>query len=409
MPNTTLKTSAHTNYSPIFADWDVANGNARLGTEKTIDNQLPGRIVRPSLIYYVGFIAARINAYIIFPDTAYLYAGFWLNNGVDSYWVQGTNPFTVTGAPNGSPATTIDRKYRIFARTDRATSFLSTELDIPNAPSDAAFAAGASVSLLWDRLGDIGIISYDVYRKTGATYQLLQQVESGVNNYLDNNVVEDTAAGYPTATDDRSIALTTTRTLVNPSVLNSIFIDGVSPQWSTLSFPIRIPFDFDSSLGDEQFLRIGIGGLTDGAADLRLPATVVSGTTTITTTQGLLTAAQVGLDVTLTDDDDVETNNTISGFTDTNHATLGTPIANGTYTIRIMGGAGNHSLLVDCVHSSFGNNATFSNNDADFTPPRLQFPRAAPNGSNQGGTGDGSGGDGGFPTGGAPDELLPFE
>lgn len=404
--NQTLKTTAHTDYDPAYADWAVESGVARFGSTKSVDNLVPGRIVLPSRTYYVSFILARVNQYIVFPDTAYIYAGFWLNNGVDSYWIQGDGTFAVTGSVNGSPSTTIDRKYRIFARTDRATSFLSTELDIPAAPTNAAFALGASVSLTWNRLSDVGIISYDVYRKTGAVYELLQQVESGANTYLDNNVVERTESGYPTATDDRSIALTTTRTDKSPNGLNALFVNGRDVQWSTLSMPIRVPFDYDSSVGDEQWLRIGFGGLTDEAADLRLSEATVTGTTTITTTQGLLTADQVGLDVTLIDAFDNETSNTISAFTDTDHATLGTPVTNGTYTIRIMGGAGPHAVLMDCVHASYANNATFANNENDFTPPRPQFPRAAPNGSTQGGTGDGSGGDGGFPTGGPIDLNL---
>jgi hypothetical protein len=43
------------------------------------------------------------------------------------------------------------------------------------------FASGDTVNLSWDRLQDIGILSYDVYRYTPSIpeYKLLAQVESG--------------------------------------------------------------------------------------------------------------------------------------------------------------------------------------------------------------------------------------
>lgn len=414
MPNQTLKAPDHSDYDPVYADWALPSGTARFGGNATLDMQLPGTLIIPSRKYYIGFICAKSNAYIVFPNTAYLYAGFWLNNGVDSYWIMGSNPFTLSGGINGSPATTIDRKYRIFARTDRATSFLSTELDFPTAPDDAAFSLGASVSLSWTRLGDVGIISYDVYRQTGSTYTLLQEVESGANTYVDNNVQELNVIGYPTATDDRSIALTTTRTLTTSSVLDTMAVDGVSAAWSNLSFPIPIPYDYDASdppvSGDDglQWLRIGVGGLTGDYADLSLPTVTVTGGVTVTGDYDLFTLEMEGLAVVLNDGvSDYRAE--VDTFTDENNIDIDLPVPDGTYSIYIIGGAGPHCILIDCVSSSYADGATFSNNDQDLTPPRPQFPRAAPNGSNQGGTGgSGEPGDGGGPHPGCPEENEPI-
>jgi hypothetical protein len=405
LANQTLKTPDHSLYDPDYADWSLPSGTARFGSTKTVDMQLPGTVIIPSRTYYVAFICAKSNEFVVFPNTAYIYAGFWLNNGIASYWIQGVNPFSLSGVVIGSPASTEDRKYRVFARTDRATSFLSTELDLLGAPDDAAFALGASVSLTWDRLGDIGIISYDVYRLTGATYELLQQVESGANTYLDNNTVEEVVGGYPTPTDDRSVALTTTRTETTVSVLDTMAVDGVSSAWSTISFPIPVPYSYDASdpavAADDglQWLRIGVGGLTGDYADLDLPTVTVTGGT-VEADYGLFFAGMVGMTVQLFSDPPVELDpTTISVFTDDDRVTLADNYPDGDYRMYITGGAGPHCILIDCVSASYGDGATFANNAQDWTPPRPQFPRAAPNGSNQGGTGTGGDPtDGGGPT-----------
>lgn len=414
--NSTLKTNLHTGYDPVFATWRLPSGTAAFGSTKSLDCQLPGTLILPSRQYFIGFICAKSNAYIVFPNTAYIYTGFWLNNTADSYWIKGSNPFTLTGAVIGNPATTTDRKYKVFARTDRATSFLSTELDFPTAPDDTAFSLGASVSLTWPRLNDIGIISYDVYRNTGSTFTLLQEVESGANTYVDNNVQELNVIGYPTATDDRSIALTTTRTLTTESVLDTMAVDGVSARWSTLSFPIPVPFDYDAGTppisGDDglQWLRIGVGGLTGDYADLDLPLVTVSGGTTVTTTYGLFEDFMASDSLAVRLDNGVTTyTSTIVAFIDSDHITIGDTIPDGDYDLYIIGGAGPHCIYIDCVQASYADGATFSNNDSDLTPPRPQFPRARPNGSNQGGTGGtGEPGGGGEPNNGCPEENEPI-
>lgn len=401
--NETLKSASHSGWTATYAQWDSANGYVKMGTEKTLDLLLPGKFVIASRTHYVAFIMAKASQYIVFPSSAYLYAGFWLNNAGSSYWLQGTNPFTVSGTPSSAFSTT--RKYRVFARTDRARSILSSELTLTTAPSDAEFTAGGTVSLSWSRLNDLGILSYDIYRLTGTTYVLLERVDSGAITYIDNNSVYASASAYPTATDDRSTALVTTRTEIGTeSILNLIAIDGVSPSWSSFTFPVIVPNDYNLGTGSEQWLRIGIGGLTNNRADLQIPeVTIVSGIkTTVTTTTGLFTASMVGAAVTITNAAGDKVNTTVDVFVSSNEIELVAIVTSDTYAILITGGAPEHSLYLDCIHSSYGDNATFGNNDQDYTPPRPQNPVAAPNGSNQGGTGTGTGGgdgsDGGGPT-----------
>lgn len=396
--NKTLKSSTHSAYDAAYADWDSAAGTARFGTDKTVDALLAGRFVIASRTHYVAFIVARASQYVVFPDAAYIYAGFWINNGGSSYWLKGSNPFALNGAVEGV-ATGIEQRYKVFARTDRATSFLSTEVTFA-AGSGPVFASGDTVNLSWDRLLDVGIISYDIYRYTPSIpqYKLLARIESGSNTYIDNNAFDETAAGYPTATDDRSIALTTTRRNITGNVLNNIAIDGISAAWSTLAFPIKIPTDYNVGAGSEQWLRIGIGGLTGARLDLQVSDAVVTGTTNVESVAAQFVAGHAGLTCTLRDSNGVQTSNTIASFTDSTHIVLTTPVTNGTFTLTIHGGAPAQSLVMDCVHSSYGDGATFGHNDQDYTPPRPQYPVAAPNGSSQGGTGDGGGPtDGGGP------------
>ena len=117
---------------------------------------------------------------------------------------------------------------------------------------------------------------------------------------------------------------------------------------------------------------------------------VVSGGVTCDSTLELFTAEQIGLDVIMiSDSDGSRYTRTITTYTDIDRVEISSPIPDGTYTMYIEGGAGAHCLLVDCLHCSFGDGATYGANDNDLTPPRPQFPRAAPNGSNQGGTGVG--------------------
>jgi hypothetical protein len=396
--NKTLKSSTHSAFSAAYGQWDSANGWALIGSDESLDALLPGRFILPSRTHYVAFIIARLNQYVVFPDEAFLYAGFWLNNGVNSYWINGSNAFALNGNVSGL-ANGVEQRYKVFARTDRGTSFLSAEKTFA-AGSGPNFAAGDTVNLSWDRLSDIGIISYDVYRYTPSIpeYKLLEQIESGATPTSTITRSRRSSAGYPTGNFDRSVALTTTRTGVTNNILNTIAIDGVSAQWSTLSFPIPIPRDYDVGLGTEQWLRIGIGGLTGDALDLQVKDAVVTGTTNVESVSAQFVAGHAGMTVVLVDADGHSTTNTIASFTDSSHVVLTTPVTNATYTMTIEGGAPKQSLLMDCVHSSYGDGATFSHNDQDYTPPRPQYPVSAPNGSSQGGTGEGGGpSDGGGP------------
>lgn len=399
-PNTTLKSPDHSDYDPAFCDWDPTDGVARLNGTYTIDAPWPSNIVGPGKTEFIVFILARRSQYVSLPTPFRIFCGVWDNTLGERDFIQGDAPFTLSGGVTNTPAATTERRYKILARTDRGYSFLSDELIVADAPADGAFEPDfVYVALNWTQLpNNQGILSYDVYRfdVVANQYWLLKQVSNGAQNYADQNTILREVTGYPTGTYDRGIAYVATTS----GNLSNLPVNGISPAWATAVVPLQIPTDYDqgntSPDASNQILRIG----QNQAADLLLTdVDATSGTTRITSAAAQFIVEMQGLAGLLTYTDLTTEDVVLDTYISATEFDLASPPAEATkgVSLLIIGG-GFHGVLLDLVHASFQGGSTWSPSSQD---DRVLQPRAAPDGSTQGGTGIGGsgnegGGDGGI-------------
>lgn len=397
--NKTLKYTSHSHYSAAYSDWDRSKGLARLQGTKTLDAPYPSnQSIFPGRTKYVSLIAALANAHVVVPEGFRLWVGLHDNTAGKRDFLKAASAFSILSATvrGGIPAAPRELRYRIYAATDRGYDFLSDEFVQAGAPSDAEFNAGLDVYLSWQRID--GVLRYKVYRKDVAagTYRLLDTIDNGATTYGDNNTFEESAAGYPTASDDRTKAYVATRT----GELDDLAVDGVSDSWSTLFFNIPAPALADlSATTDKIWLRAG----ANMALDRRVTdAAVTNGSATLQSATAAFTSLDTGRTATVTDGSGNSQTVTLT-FVDATHATMSAawahPDAAGC-TLYVVGG-GDHGLLVDLLHSSYIENASFSPSPEDDRLDKGgQQPSAAPNGSSQGGVGTGGGGGDSEPGGG---------
>lgn len=397
--NKALKAPTHANYSAAESDWDSANGQARLQGTQTLDAPYPSnQSISPGRTKYISLIAALRNRYMVVPAGLRLWVGLHDNTAGQRDLLKAASAFSIISATvrNGTPAAPRELRYRIYATTDRGYTFLSDEFSQPNAPSDAEFAAGMDVYLSWQKID--GILWYKVYRfdPVAGIYRLLGGNDNGATTFGDNNSYEPVAvAGYPAATDDRAKAYVATAT----GALDGLAVDGVSSQWDTLFFNIPAPalYDKGNTTGKIWF-RLG----ANMALDRRTTdAVVTGGSAALESATAEFTALDTGRTATVSDGTNTET--VTLTYVDATHATMSAvwPHAGAADCTLYIEEGGDHGLLLDLLHSSYVEGATFSPSPEDDRLDRGgQQPAAAPNGSSQGGVGTGGGGDPGDPGGG---------
>lgn len=397
--NKTLKAfgnfgGVHSTYDPAYCDWDRDSGQVRLQGTKSLDAPFPNnRVVVPNRsVIYVGALIALRNSQIRVPSDCRIYAGVWDNTNVAPKpdWITGTS-FAISGSVRGTPATTTERRYKVFAFTDRGYTYLSAELTILAAPSDAAFAT-SDVFLTWRAIP--GILEYHVYRHdiTAAKFRKLVEIGSGINNYVDNGAIlpgHDNEGGYPAATSTTPLAFVATR----DNELGSLPVDGVEG-WDSLFLNIPIPSDYDVALTTgEQVLRMGQTKALDREVS---DAISTAASNSVSSATAVFTTQDTGRIATLTD----AAGAVLHGpeaitFVDATHVTFATAVgtSNVDATLYITGG-GDHGILLDAIHASYVSGAAFAPNADDLN--RLthggQNPISAPSGSSQGGSGGGGGG-----------------
>jgi hypothetical protein len=395
--NQTLKMVGHSTYDPGYSEWDNVHGIGRFQGTTTIDAPLILNSATPGKTESLGFIIAKANpseaGFISIPDSCLIWAGIWDNTTGQLYWLSGSS-FALSGSVRGTPAGTTERRYAIFAKTDRGYTFLSTELTLANAPNDASFTGNggtADVYLSWDAIP--GILEYDVYRHdiTAGKFRLLESIGSGANTYADNgeiNVNDDTG-GYPTATNANAIAYVASF----PTDLSQINTDGVDAKWSSFYLNIPIPNTYDQSLTTaNQVLRIG---LTEPVDRYVTNAVVVASDTTVTSATANFSSLDAGRDVTLTSEDGTDTlDTTIASVTNATTIELtDAPDWTDSATTLFIHEGGDHGVLIDLCHLSYVPGSVYGPYADDLN--RTLQPTAAPNGSTQGGIGSGGGNTGG--------------
>ncbi len=402
--NKTLKAfindgGVHSTYSASYCDWDRSKGVIRLTGTKSLDQPLGNnRIVSPNrAVQYIGMLIALRNTTIIIPSDLHIYAGIWdnTNSAPRPDWIRGT-AFALTGSVRGTPATTTERRYKVLAFTDRGFTYLSTEVTLVSAPSDAGFST-SDVELTWKVVP--GILRYSVYRHdiTAAKYRLLRTDVIG-GTYVDNGaLVDDDVGSYPSATDTLLKSYTATRTAAPPlsGDLDNLPVDG--QPWAALFLNPATPSDYDQSTTTaEQVLRIG---MTKALDRKMVDATSTAGSKTVGSVSGAFTASDTGRTATLyaADGTTILHGPEALTFNDATHIDFATNVAtNQSNVVLYIAEGGDHGLLVDAIHMSYVSGAAFApSSEDDRLTKGGQNPVSAPSSSSQGGAGGGGGSEGG--------------
>lgn len=395
--NYTLKEATHALYSPAFSDWSWTGdsaGAARFQGDTTIDAIIPGVNIQPGYTYYGVFNVVKQNAYITAAADERIFCGLYANQVGGTVWDWIRAPFTVTATVLGT-AMGGAIEYRILARTDRGFSILSDVTTVATGPTDAEFTAGSVVFLQWKSVLSYGAQTYEIWRKRGGVYRLLQVITTGITQTLDNNsFTSTTSGGWPTGDFNYLVAYTATI----PNVIDSLPYSGdpLNPQWATIPFTLKVPQNYDMSATDlesKQWLRWGFSGVT-GNLDLKVyPCTVANGNKTVLNTLGLFSTTNpdmTGLTVTITSKGETPFTSTIDVVNSPVSVDLvgGLTFDSETAVMTISHGAPDHAVWVDLAHLSWVQGAAFSPAAADIDPAR-GIPPVAPNGTTQGGGGVG--------------------
>lgn len=389
--NNTLKTNgygaitAHSTYDPKYSRWNGTNGWAELTGTQSIDALLPSNFIDATTpLARVSLRAARKNQYIEIPNACVMGAGIWDNTSGQRDFLTGSLGFAAQ--VNGSPASTVERRYKIHVTTDRGFTLLSPEITIANAPADGFFTSTANVSMSWSPTS--GQLQVDIYEyiPSLAEYRLLEQV-SNAFSYIHLGAYLRTVSGYPAATGTVRQAIFKTEV----GDMSDLSIDGTI--WDTVNFPIAVPNNYNkANTTDREWLRLWLtvapnlyvtGCTTDGSTTLTAPAVVFASEYDALFDSGTFVAQIYDVNDTLL------ATTTVTSRTDDTHVVLGTTIATGSNRkIRIVGG-GFHGVVIDKIHLGYQQNTDYVPNALDI---RTLQPVAAPSSSSQGAGTGGSGG-----------------
>lgn len=391
--NNTLKTSgygalsAHSTYNARYSRWNASNGWAELTGTMSVDTPLPSNHIdasTPLARVSIGRAAKR-NAYIEIPNDARLGVGIYDDTSGQRDFLKGD--LGLTAVVNGTPASTVERRYKIHVTTDRGFSLLSQEVTVLNAPADGFFGATANVSLAWRATA--GFLQVDIYEyiPSLSQYRLLFQVSAG-NSYIHLGNYLSLEAGYPAADGALRQAVYFTRN----GELTDLATDGGI--WDTINYPIEIPDNYNKNLTTgRQWVRIWM----TKAANLFVSGITTDGTNVIDASDDCFGAEYNSfwdagtLAAEIYDEfDTLIAATTVAGHeASENLLRLADNIPAGTNRkIRIVG-AGFHGVLLDKIHLGFQQNTSYAPNALDS---RVLQPVAAPSSSSQGGSGGGSGG-----------------
>jgi hypothetical protein len=237
-------------------DYDKTNGYLRLGTTNTIDQPLTKNYATPGKVLHFSCIVEAAPDVDV-ADSCCLYGGIWDNTAGQRNWLEG-DAFTLAANVSGAPAATVSSDYKVIALTDWGDKLESNVVTV-NRPTDASFTGQIYTALSWQRL--VGVIRYDIYRKTGATYELLEQIRSGATTYQDHGQVLEAVGGYPSTVGQHPIAYVQTR---------AGGFKPVNGTWVEYYLAIPIPATYNYSLTtDEQWFRCGLTEAPTGAGAAR--------------------------------------------------------------------------------------------------------------------------------------------
>lgn len=399
----TLKKTDHTTYDARYSRWSGTNGWAELTGTMGVEQIMPANFVDATTpLARVSLIAAKKSSFIEIPDDCLMGCGIWDNTSAQRKFLEGDLGFTAEVV--GTPAATVERRYRILTTSDRGYSILSPEITLAAAPRDGSFTSTVNVSIGWrQQAGQLQVDIYEYLPNGGdgvsaAQYRLVTQI-SAATSFIHQGDFLEVVAGYPTST---SVVRNATF-FTEEDELPALATNGVSSSWDTINFPIGVPNNYNkANTTDRQWLRIWLtvalnlyieGCTTDGSTTITIPTGAVDSSALASGGYGTGAGSlYAGLVAEVYDSSDaLITTTTISSVTSDTALVLGTSVAAGSdRKLRIVAG-GFHGIYLDKIHLGFQQNTSYSPNPLDV---RVLQPVAAPTSSTQGTVGTGGSGGG---------------
>jgi hypothetical protein len=380
--NKALKELTHSTYDNDFGRWDSANGWAEIQGIKTVDALLPANLIDATTpLARVSMVAARRSRFIEIPPDSLMFAGIYDNTAGQLKFLTGSLGFT---ASRIGAAGATERRFKIHVLSDRGYSIVSPEVIISDAPADGDFSATRNISMSWKfTAGQLRVDIYE-YVPSAGVYKLIEEVSSG-NSFIYQGNSLRTVTGYPVSATSERTAVYYTRT----GEATNLAINGLTPAWDTVNFPIQIPDNYNkANTTGRQWLRIGF----TVAANLLVDECTADGSATVTAPAAAFDLAYAadyaGLVAKIysTDGTLLQTTSVVSRTDDT-HILLAATVTAGTgLFLRLIAG-GFHGVYIDKVHLGYQQNTSYAPNAFDI---RTLQPLAAPTSSTQGGSGGGN-------------------
>ncbi len=345
----TLKSSSNTMFDPVFSTWNRSGteaGTASINQGFTLDAYLdgPDAYAQPSYSLYGVFNIAKSSIYVTAPTNARIGCGLYAKQS--GTWGYLTAPYTVTAQVRDPVATPTSRDYLVHVKTNRGFTVNTSVLTVASAPSDTDFTNGAGVVLNWSKALNYGVLSYAIYRKTGANYVLLFTITNGTTSYIDNNTQQpDVIASFPTA--DFTGLFTYSNTI--PGVLTNLATAGVSPNWDTIPFALLVPAGYNVGTTDlslKQWVRWNITGLNANQWDISVTdATLSADGLTLTSASGQFLASMAGLTIDLFGAGGATYTGTVATYSSATVITI-TPAATGIFVgVNVSADTGTQSAI----------------------------------------------------------------
>ena len=399
--NNTLKTYVHTTYDPRYGRWDADNGAAQMTGTTSVDILMPSNNVDASTaLARVSMIAAKASEYIELTETCRMSVGIWDNTSGQRQFLTGDIGFTATLI--GATGSTT-RKFVAVFTSDRGFQLISPEVTILNAPADGLLNSLNYIAMGWQQQPgqlQVDIYEYNASRAAGLEYQWIADVSSATSFIHEGGYLQ-TVSGYPTV--ETGSELTAVYTTITGTIAD-LATNGSA--WSTVNFPCVVPQNYNKgNTTNRQWVRVWLseapnlwiqsGVTTDGSDTITIPDDIIN--TAAFASGGYESGASslyFVLQAQVYDENDVLLLDTIIAdpLSDTSLQLNDAVVAGTNRKLRIVGG-GFHGVLIDKIHLGYQENTSYAPNALDS---RTLMPRAAPDGSTQGGVGGGGGGGGIF-------------
>lgn len=389
--NDTLKDPAQSDFEDNITDpqWNKAAGYATIGGRnsidfpmgywnRTTDSFVHINLLEPNKIYYLICRLARRSA--IIKPRGFLGVQLWDDSDGKHQVIEGGR-FTLAVRVEGEPTSTVSSQYKIIARTDQGETLESNIVTI-NRPADAAFVTDRVYAVAsWTTLPGVRI--FEVWRKTGATYELLTVITNSQSIYLDNNAVKETGLAFPTGDVQRKTAAG----YLNQGDLENVVVNGFG-DWDHARLLAYVPSTYDTRATTKQWARV----VLTQECDREVTDGVTASTITVTSVTAEFEEEDEGLNVTIVSGNDTFTG-TVDNYISPTEIEVDSPVGftASDCTITIEKG-GRNGLLIGEFGLSINKGTWAANHDDSNTAQNVASnPDGSPIGPNDPG-GGGSGG-----------------